>query len=264
MQPGLWHSTILILLFIKERHSQREMMKKGIFVTATQTGTGKTVTSALIAAALRQNQRDVAYYKPIQTGAVKEGGRWFAPDARFVELATKGECPCYSSYLFPFPASPHLAARLAQKRVRLRKLLEDYQRIADQHERIVVEGAGGLYVPLNGKGELVAHIAESLELNVVLVADAGLGCINSVSLSLHYLRSLGPRKVSVLLFHEGAKPGLIEKDNCKILRKLHGLSQVHLLAKIKGVMTDDLELGAFARGLKNFPGAREIESWFDA
>lgn len=151
-------------------------MPNRFFVTGTDTGIGKTVTSALLCAAL-----DAIYWKPIQTGSREGTDR--ATVMRIAGLPR--EQTVSEAYCFAPPVSPHLAARLAGKRIDLRKITMPKLRSS---ERLIAEGAGGVLVPVNEK-QLMTDLMRHLRLPVLLVARSSLGTINHTLLSLAALRA---------------------------------------------------------------------------
>lgn len=151
-------------------------MPKRFFVTGTDTGIGKTVTAALLCAAL-----DGIYWKPIQTGSREGTDR--ATVMQIAGLPT--ERTIAESYCFAPPVSPHLAARLAGKRIDLRQIR--MPRLS-AGENLIVEGAGGVLVPINDK-QLMTDLMRRLRLPVLLVARSSLGTINHTLLSLAALRA---------------------------------------------------------------------------
>ncbi len=145
------------------------------FVTGTDTGVGKTVLSALLCAAL-----DASYWKPIQTGAEEDS------DSRTVaELAgLTPERICPETYRFAPPVSPHLAARWAGTRIELAKIqLPEGAKSGP----LIVEGAGGVMVPVNGS-QFMVDVMKHLGLPVLLATRSALGTINHTLLSLAALR----------------------------------------------------------------------------
>ena len=146
------------------------------FITGTDTGIGKTVTSALLCAAL-----NAIYWKPIQTGTREGTDR--ATVMQLAGLPLERTIP--EAYCFAPPVSPHLAARLAGKRIDLRKI--KLPRLP-AHEGLIAEGAGGALVPVNEK-ELMTDLMHHLKLPVLLVARSSLGTINHTLLSLAALRA---------------------------------------------------------------------------
>lgn len=149
--------------------------RRGVFVTGTDTGVGKTLVSACLTRAW-----GASYWKPVQTGVATDTG-----DSETV--AALAEAPAERLYapgaVFDAPLSPHAAAALEGRRV----TLDDLSLPADDGRPLVVEGAGGLLVPFSD-GAYMIDLAEKLGLPVVLVARSGLGTINHTLLSLEALR----------------------------------------------------------------------------
>lgn len=151
-------------------------MPQRFFITGTDTSVGKTVVSALLCAAL-----DAIYWKPIQTGTREGSDRNTV--MKLAQLPRSRTLP--EAYRFAPPVSPHLAAKRAGVRIDLRKI--KMPRIAS-HESLIVEGAGGVLVPINGK-HLMVDLMAHLKLPVLLIARTALGTINHTLLSLAALRA---------------------------------------------------------------------------
>jgi dethiobiotin synthase len=161
-------------------------MPQQYFVTGTDTGVGKTVLSALLCAAL-----DASYWKPIQTGTEVDS------DSRTVETLAGIERERFLPEVYQFaPAvSPHLAARQAGVRIDLAKL----NLPADfGNAPVIVEGAGGVFVPIN-ETDLMVDVIRRLVLPVLLAARSSLGTINHTTLSLQALRGAGVAVAGVVI-----------------------------------------------------------------
>lgn len=146
------------------------------FITGTDTGIGKTVTSALLCAAL-----NAIYWKPIQTGTREGTDR--ATVMQLAGLPLQRTIP--EAYCFAPPVSPHLAARLAGKRIDLHQIKMPK---LPPGGNLIAEGAGGVLVPVNGE-QLMTDLMRHLKLPVLLVARSSLGTINHTLLSLAALRA---------------------------------------------------------------------------
>jgi dethiobiotin synthetase len=164
-------------------------MSRRFFVTGTDTGVGKTVLAALLCAAL-----DAAYWKPIQTGSDEGADRETV--ARLAGLTPEKLLP--EAYCFRPPVSPHLAAERAGEEIRLEKI--QLPALANG-AALIVEGAGGVLVPINGK-ELMVDLMKRLGLPVVLAARGSLGTINHTLLSLQALRGAGVEVAGVVMVGE--------------------------------------------------------------
>ena len=165
-------------------------MLRGLFVTGTDTGVGKTVASAAL---LHRYRADVPlrYWKPIQTG--------IEHDDDTAEVGRLGACRPYevlsSGVRLAHPVSPHLAARLSAYTIRLQPLVDS---VLAEAGPWIVEGAGGVLVPLNDR-ETIADLMTRLGLPVVVVARTQLGTINHTLLTLEALRCRSLQVAGVVL-----------------------------------------------------------------
>jgi len=168
----------------------------GFFVTATDTGVGKTEIACALLRAARAAGVDAVGMKPAQSGHVA-GERSDADRLR--DAADRVEpleaiCP----YSLAAPLAPVVAARLEGREIALTRILEAARALAARHDAIVVEGAGGLLVPLTER-ELYADLAVALGLPLVVVARAGLGTVNHALLTLEAARRRGLAIAAVVL-----------------------------------------------------------------
>ena len=167
-------------------------MLRGLFVTGTDTGVGKT---AVAAALLHRYRAEVPlrYWKPIQTGSEK--------DDDTAEVGRLGRCRAdevlSSGVRLPLAVSPHLAARLSRCTIRLQPLIDSILAEAGP-SRWIVEGAGGTLVPVNDS-ETIADLMIRLGLPVVVVAKTTLGTINHTLLTLEALRRRALRVAGVVM-----------------------------------------------------------------
>ena len=156
-------------------------MQRGLFVTGTDTGVGKTVVSAALMIALRAAV-PVRYWKPIQTGIEQ--------DDDTATVAWLARCPAAelltSGVRLRHPVSPHLAARLGGTMIELPPL-EDAFNDASKSTRLVVEGAGGVLVPVNDI-QFMTDLMARLDLPAVIVARSTLGTINHTLLTIEAMR----------------------------------------------------------------------------
>lgn len=179
-------------------------MISGVFIAGTGTDVGKTIATAAVLRWLRTRSIAAMAMKPVQTGAlVCDDGRIEAPDIGVVLQAagatTDDETRAHlSPYLFRPACSPHLAARLAGEKISIDRILASAAWLGARHQWLVVEGAGGLAVPLN-EDQTMLDLVEALALPVLLVGHSGLGTVNHVLLSLEALRQRGCKVVGVVL-----------------------------------------------------------------
>jgi len=157
---------------------------RGLFVTGTDTGVGKTRVACALLRSLRDQDVRVAAMKPVETG-VGEAGPLDAMalrEAAGAEAPLSDVCPQH----FGLPAAPNVAARAEGRRVDLQRIDAAYARLCASHDLVVVEGAGGLRVPLDDDFDMAA-LAKRLRVPVLLVARASLGTLNHTLLSLEAL-----------------------------------------------------------------------------
>lgn len=199
--------------------------------------------SALICRYYVDKGLKTAYYKAIQTGAIKKNNGLGSGDVDFVQNFSRAKG--YSSLLFKKPASPHYASELENREIILEKLLSDYRSIATQHEVVISEGAGGLFVPLDRKGTTMGHLCREMGVPLILAGRAGLGTINHSALSLNYAKMLGIDRQAVFLFSDAKDPSNLELelDNVSMLKELFGIKHIYRLPLVFGVDVDKMCFG---------------------
>lgn len=175
-------------------------MIRGLFITGTDTGVGKTVVTAALAGALRRRGLDVGVMKPVQTGAVETAGGRVAPDARFLTAAAGIEDPAelVCPVLLREPLAPSVAAEREGSEVSLQAVLDAFTALQARHRWVLVEGAGGIAVPIRG-GYLMADLARGLGLPVLIVARPSLGTINHTLLTVSFARAAGLQVLGVVI-----------------------------------------------------------------
>lgn len=165
---------------------------KGIFITGTDTGIGKTVASCLLIDALVNEGHKVVGMKPIASGAEKVNGMLENDDAIELIKHANVDVPyqLINPYCFEPSIAPHIAAQQSNQQIGLSGIETSYAALTKQADWIIVEGVGGWLVPVNEK-ETVADIPSRLNLPVVLVVGMKLGCINHALLTANAIRSNG-------------------------------------------------------------------------
>ena len=173
---------------------------RGLFVTATDTGVGKTEVACALLANARAAGLDAVGMKPAQSG--HEPG--VPSDAERLRAAAGGVEPLEEicPYSFAAPLAPAVAARVEGRQVSLDRVLAAARALSARHAAVVVEGAGGLLVPLTER-ESYADLAVALGLPVVVVARAGLGTVNHVALTVEALRRRGLTLLGIVLNRTG-------------------------------------------------------------
>ncbi len=200
-----------------------------LFVVGTDTGVGKTVVSALLLRAARA-QGTACYWKPVQTGSENDT----ETVRRLAEAPAEELLP--PLHRFPLPASPHQAAAAAGARIELGALEEALERMRLAHPGacLVVEPAGGLFVPLNDETLFADWLARARPA-VALVARSGLGTLNHTLLTLEALRSRGLEPRALFLVGEP------HPANCATLRDLTGIEPILELPHLEPLDGESLE-----------------------
>jgi dethiobiotin synthetase len=196
---------------------------RGIFVTGTDTGVGKTVVAALVARLLATEGERVAVFKPAVTGLAEAAEP--VPDHELLRAASSStqEPAAIAPYRFYPPLSPHLAAEMAGEAIDPGELRRAVLRAAIGSDVIVVEGVGGLLVPLTDR-YLVRDFACELGLPVVIAARPALGTINHSLLTIEAARTAGLAVAGVVLTPWPAEPGALERSNRETIARLGGVS----------------------------------------
>ena len=209
-------------------------MSKGLFITGTGTDIGKTYVTALLIKTLRQHGYDVSYYKAAISGARSIT----TSDAGYVnKIAGIGESPdLLLSYLYDHAVSPHLAARWEEKPIEKDVILQDWQRVTTAYPYVTVEGSGGIICPLRWDEQhvILDDLVKDLGLGVLIIADAGLGTINSAVLTIEHLRA---RDIPIrgLIFNKYVPGNLMQDDNADMIEAMTG---VKVVAYVKEGDTD--------------------------
>ncbi|RNC70370.1 MAG: dethiobiotin synthase [Desulfuromonadales bacterium] len=167
------------------------MSSRAIFVTGTDTGVGKTVVSAALARLLRGRGVNVGVMKPVTSGCVERRGALISEDAELLAWAANvpldNDC---APYCLRTPIAPSVAASREGIRIDFGRIQKAYDRLAKCHDFVIIEGAGGLMVPLSG-GLMVADLVLALKVPLLIVARPSLGTINHTVLSCYAARQLG-------------------------------------------------------------------------
>ena len=197
---------------------------KGVFVTGTDTDVGKTLIAAALTAALRRRGVAAAYFKPIQSGCPEKGGKLLATDAALArELAGLTEpLELLTPIALRLPLAPGVAAAREGVTVDLGHIVQALSALAKRYDFFVVEGAGGLYVPLIDTTFLVLDLIRWLKLPLLVVAWAGLGTINHTALTVLAARERGLEVAGIILNRGSKTPGLAEQTNPAVIEALTG------------------------------------------
>lgn len=205
-------------------------MAKKLFVTATGTDIGKTYVSGLIVKKMRDLGLNCGYFKPVLSGGEKYNGVIHPGDCiSVVETSGLNIDPMRClSYCFEEAVSPHLAAKRAGVTISIDKILSDYNNLAKEYDYMLLEGAGGITCPViveDNKIYLMHDLIKDLDVNVLIVADGGLGTINSVLTTVEYIQNRGINIKGIIL-NNFDKADFMHQDNLKMVEKLTGVKVV--------------------------------------
>lgn len=221
-------------------------MSKALFVTGTGTDTGKTYVTGLIVKKLQEAQKNPAYYKAAMSGNDRRPDGTLIPgDALAVQTMSgidqslASMCP----YVYEHAYSPHLASRLEGNPVVMDVVTHGFADVTAVYDYVTVEGSGGILCPIcfDEARIQLEDVVKELHLSSILIADAGLGTINSVVLTAEYMKTHGLPLKGIIFNHY--HPGdVMEDDNIFMCEHMTGLPT---LAKVQNGDTElDMNIDA--------------------
>ncbi len=194
-------------------------MNRGLFVTGTDTGVGKTFVLCVLGAMLKRKGIDFGVFKPIQTGAARGGNpdldayrRCFAlpdPEEEIVPVRLKA------------PQAPTIAAAMEKREVFIEKISRSFYILQHKHKNMLVEGIGGVMVPLVSD-YLVLDFIKMTGLSALIVAASRLGTINHSSLTVLALKQKGIKVAGVVLNKAGASGSGLHQRVCREIERISG------------------------------------------
>ncbi len=245
--------------------TRRAPLSKGIFITGTDTGVGKTIVSAAIIRALIKKGIKVGAMKPVETGCTEKRGKGqgakgkgqdktlIPSDGMFLRETAEMDdsIDLVTPIRFEFPLAPMVAAELEKRPVDLDKIFSAYGALSKKYDFMVVEGVGGLLVPINKRQEakgkrqeayFVIDLIKDLEFPVIVVARPTLGTINHTLLTVNYALKEGINVLGVIInSHNPPEDSLAEKTNPDVLRKLCPVPVIGMLPYISDVTKNNIE-----------------------
>ena len=225
-------------------------MGKALFITGTGTDVGKTYVTGLIVRKLRQAGLNGGYYKAALSGAIHDKDGILQPgDALYVRRVAEMDESVENlvTYVYPEAVSPHLAAKMNHRPIDFDRVKSDFERAKSRYDYLTMEGSGGIICPLrwdNQQHMLLDDLVKRLHLGVLIVADAGLGTINSTVLTIEHLRA---REIPVrgIIFNKYIPRDIMQDNNASMIEEMTG---VKILAYVK---KGDTELDIDIDMLKN-------------
>lgn len=202
-------------------------MSKNLFITATGTDIGKTYVSALIVKKMRESGFNCGYFKPVLSGVVESAGKLIESDCNYVVNTAHlpESADNYVAYWWQEAVSPHLAARRAGEEIDINKIKKHFKALSKNFDYMLIEGAGGITCPLkleNGEKYLLKDLIKELDTNIVIVADGGLGTINSVLLTAEYAKT-NNIEIEGIILNNFNPASFMHQDNLKQIEYLTGI-----------------------------------------
>jgi len=218
--------------------------KPGIFITGTDTGVGKTVVAAGLALALRERGIRVGVMKPVATGCVGNEQRLISMDAAYLFEAGENEYPALTSPArFRHALSPNVASTLERRELNLASVIEAYRELQKHYDFIIVEGIGGLMVPLM-RDYFVANLVREFSLPLLIVARPGLGTINHTLLTVDaaVIRGFDIRGI---IFNRMPATNIstAEMTNPRVIHELTGVPVLGCLPEMEALSVEACEFG---------------------
>lgn len=208
-------------------------MAKAIFITATGTDIGKTYVSGLIAKHIKDKGLNIGYYKAALSGSndIKDSDAWYVKQQADL-LDSYDEMV---SYTYKHAYSPHLAAQIEGNPPDIKIIKNAYKDISKKHDYMIVEGSGGIICPIrydSNQKIFLEDIIKELNIPSLIIADAGLGTINSTVLTIEYMRSKN-LKINGVILNRFEMANKMHEDNQKMVEKMTGV-------KIIGAVIDGI------------------------
>ncbi len=226
-------------------------MSKGIFITATDTGVGKTVATAAIVRGLQRQGIKAGAMKPVETGCVCKDGILEPSDGRFLKdiAGMDDTLELITPVRFESPLAPYMAASIEGAQVDLKKIFDAYRQLSGRYDFMIVEGIGGVMVPVaevaKGKGSgvyFVIDLIRELGLPAVVVTRPALGTINHTLLTVSQLLNEGIDVRGIIINFSAPSDGSIsEKTNPRALRRLCPVPVIGVIPCLKGINAEAIE-----------------------
>ena len=202
-------------------------MSKNLFVVGTGTDIGKTYVTGLMLKKLRESKRSAAYYKAAMSGNDRGADGSLIPgDALHVKTVSGIEQPLETMcpYVYETAVSPHLAARLEGGPVDMEQVLAGFDAVCGRYDYVTAEWSGGILCPLRFDSQEVwlEDFIKARDLSCLMIADAGLGTINSVALTAEYMKA---RQIPVkgIVFNRYQPGNVLHEDNLAMCEYRTGL-----------------------------------------
>ena len=222
-------------------------MGKGIFIIGTDTDVGKTFVTAGITYKLKEYGFRVTPFKPIQSGGIldKEEKKLISPDIRYIEdicdIKNKHvdqNQTMMNIYCLREEVSPHLAAKMEDIKISKEEIINQYKKLINEYDYVIVEGAGGIVVPLIDNEYFIYDLIQDLKLDVLIVARAGVGTINHTVLTAGFLKQKNIDCKGIMINKYNGK--FYEDDNIQMIKNLTGLNIIDTFCNVENPTKDNI------------------------
>ena len=219
------------------------MKANGVFVTATDTEVGKTVVAGGLARALRNMGVQTGVLKPYATGAMQDPRGPYSCDTRFLARAIglEHETPDQNPALLRLPMSPLAAAEAEGVSLDRVEVFAAFGRQRESCEFLVVEGIGGLEVPI-AESYFVIDLIEQFGLPALVVARPGLGTLNHTLLTLDALKNRGLPVAGVVINSSSDEPDASTRTNPELIHRCSGVPVIAQVPRLPGVDVESMAL----------------------
>lgn len=234
-------------------------MGYAVFISGTDTEVGKTVIAAGLALALKKRGVDVGVMKPIVTGCRSRRGKRFSEDVDYLVCASGCDdapelvCPC----MLRDPLAPEVAAQREGVRIDLRKITRAFKELCRRHEVLIVEGAGGLFVPIKSKYFMI-DLAAAFASPLIVVARPGLGTINHTLLSCEAARARDIDLAGVIINGYARRPSLAERTNPEVIRRYARAPLLGVVPHLPGVSVEKGEYDGLLEAIEKNIGVQKL------
>ena len=218
-------------------------MPKGFFVTGTDTGVGKTIIAGALIKAIHLFGLKPCGMKPIESGCGKEGDVLIPYDGMFLKQTAhmKDSISLVTPCCFESPLAPLAASEIERKNVNIPEIRKAFYRLNKKYEAAVVEGVGGLLVPIK-KNYYISDLAKELALPLIVVAKPGLGTINHIMLTVNYALKEGLEVAGVIInYSQSPENSLAEKTNPQLLMKICPVPLLGIFPYLSSIDEESLE-----------------------
>lgn len=217
---------------------------KAIFITGSDTGVGKTFVTAGIAASLLYGGQKVGVMKPVASGGLLKNGRIVSGDVEFYirTLGLRDGYDVLNPYCLKTALAPGVAARLEGVAVDFGVIKENYYKLLDKYDILLVEGAGGLAAPLNEDMATNADLMKELKIPAVIVSRSALGTINHTLLTIEYARRVHVEVLGVVYNScIDGETGIAEESSPDVIYEMSAVKTIGRIPFYSQAGTADME-----------------------